>query len=126
MFSGPADSKIYVMSSPNSTGFYLTCTDESEFSDSNIATTDFTVGTEEMVSPTAATGPSLSSEPVVTIGSVTKTAITGGYKYTVTVNASYAGSAVLTLKTGAISDKYGNSNAEAVSESIRVSFGSTS
>ena len=127
-FSGPADSRIYVMSSPQTTEFYLTCTDESEFGDSDITTTDFTVGNTSIVAPTAAPGGpggpggDIVSDSSITVTGVTKTAITGGYKYTITVSASLVGSSGLTLKTGVISDKYGNSNTEAVSDIVTVSF----
>jgi len=122
VFTGPDDATIYMMTTPNSTNFYLTCTDESEFGDSDITTSDFSIGTSTYSLGRAAPGGSseIVSDPPIYISSVTKNAITGGYKYTITVRASLIGDTTISLKPGVISDKYGNGNVSVTSESIAV------
>lgn len=97
--SGPSTTPIY----NGATAMYvLNCTDWSNFSDSDVTTSDFTV-----------------SNNIISVTNVIKSTITGGYSYTVTVTAnSTIGTANLQLKANAISDVYDNYNVASSNSSL--------
>jgi len=100
-FSGPANSWLKASAT---TTFTLTCTDSYEFSDSDLTSSDFT----------------LSTSGTVTLSTPTKSSVTNGYKYTITVTGAKQGTTTLTLKSGVLSDIYGATNAEVTSLSVGV------
>ena len=100
-FAGPSTSFI----KKDSTAIYtLTCTDTWGFTDSTISTSDFT----------------LSNTGIVSISSPTRTTVSGGYQYTIVVTGANQGTATLTLKSDALSNKLGNTNTAVTSSGVSV------
>ena len=99
-FSGPSPT---IIRKGTTATYTLSCTDSAGFNDSTITSSDITI-----------------SSNVLSVSVSNKQNITNGFKYTVTVTGTNQGSATLTLKSGAVSDKYGNVNNQATSSSISV------
>ena len=91
--SGPS---VGLIRNGETANYVLNCTDENNFSDNDIATSDFAVG---------------GTSGAITVTNVAKSAITNGYSYTVTVvGTSTSGTANLSLKAGSVKDKANNNN----------------
>ena len=99
-FSGPSPT---IIREGTTATYILSCTDSAGFNDFTITSSDITISSN--VSSVAVSSPK---------------SITNGYQYAVTVTGTNQGSAYLTLKSGAVSDKYSNVNNQATSSSISV------
>ncbi len=99
-FSGPSPT---IIRKGTTATYTLSCTDSAGFNDSTITSSDITI-----------------SSNVLSVSVSNKQNITNGFKYIVTVTGTNQGSATLTLKSGSVSDKYGNVNNQATSSSISV------